>query len=447
MRSTFFVKIFLGFWLVSIAILGSWLLTNQYIESLPVVEQHKRPPHGPPERFVLGLIYGLQNAPAEKLPSIIEEARQEHRIKVWLLDRQGKDLLKQTVPPEVVAVANELRGRKRRAFARDREGPLVAHNVHLQDGGARRMVLKLPKPNHRVIGYLIANNWLRLVLAIVVSGLICYALSRLMTNRLRDLQRASRQLADGDLQVRIEVRDRGGDETDALARDFNTMAGQLEARIQAQKRLLADVSHELRSPLARMRVALALAMEDTDKPQDFLERMDRETVRLDELIGQLLSSQQESLNLDKHIDLVALLEQLCADARFEGEQAAKKVTLHSDQGEAVVASSGDLLHKSFDNIIRNALRHTPQGTEVRVEISSDQSSYQVCIEDQGPGVKEEELQRIFEEFYRVDTARAREDGGYGLGLAIAHRAITQHGGTLSAQNTGSGLRVIASLPR
>ncbi|MEP4148800.1 MAG: ATP-binding protein [Halioglobus sp.] len=447
MRGSIFIKIFLGFWLVSIAILGSWLISNSYIESLPAPERQHRPPHGPPERFVLGLIYGLQNASPEQLPAIIEEAKTKHEVNVWLLDRQGADQLQQNVPASVAAVADQLRGRKRQAFARGQDGPLLAHRVHLSDGSGRRMVLMFPKPNHRIIGFLIANNWLRLLLAILVSGLICYALSRVMTNRLRDLRQASRRLADGDLQARINVRERGGDETDELARDFNTMAGQLEHRMQAQKQLLSDVSHELRSPLARMRVALALAMEDRSQRQDLLKRMDSETVRLESLIAQLLSSQQQSLAMDKHIDLISLLKQLCDDANFEGKQLAKVVTLQTELSEAIIPSNGDLLHRSFENIIRNALRHTPPHTEVEVLVSTDATGFKVRIVDSGPGVTNEELQRIFDEFYRVDSARSRDEGGYGLGLSIAYRAIAQHGGKLYAKNTDKGLAVTAWLPK
>ncbi|MEP5568927.1 MAG: ATP-binding protein [Halioglobus sp.] len=447
MRGSIFIKVFLGFWLVSIAILGTWLISNNYIESLPASEQHTRPPHGPPERFVLGLIYGLQNASPEQLPAIIEEAKSEHNVNVWLLNREGADHLGQVVPAKVAAIADELRGRKRRAFSRGQGGPLVAHRVHLSDGSARRMVLMFPKPNHRIISFLIANNWLRLLLAFLVSGLICYALSRLMTNRLRDLRQASRKLAEGDLQARIKVRERGGDETDELARDFNTMASQLEHRMQAQKQLLSDVSHELRSPLARMRVALALAMEDKSQRPDLLERMDSEIVRLESLIAELLSSQKQSLQMDKHIDLISLLKQLCDDANFEGKQTAKFVHLRTDLAEAIIASHGDLLHRSFENIIRNALRHTPENTEVEVLAESDPKGFAVCITDSGPGVASDELQRIFDEFYRVDSARSREDGGHGLGLSIAYRAITQHEGTLSAKNTGKGLAVTAWLPK
>ena len=446
MRASIFVKIFLGFWLVSVAILGSWLLTTRYIESLPPGEQQHRPPHGPPERFVLGLIYGLQNAPSDQLPHIIQEARQKHDIKLWLLDRRGNDLTGQAVLPAARDLASELSGRKRRVFSRNPDGPMLAHKVFLQDSGPARMVILFPKPRHKLLSAIVANHWLRLLIAVLVSGLICYALSRLVTNRLRELRLASHQFAQGDLNTRIAVRESGGDETDELARDFNTMAEELQTRMQAQQRLLSDVSHELRSPLARMRVALALAEDAPGKRQDCLDRMEQETVRLEALIQQLLSTEDGTLKFDKHVDLVSLLQQLCNDANFEGETNNKSVAYRSDLPEAVVASSGDLLHKSFENIIRNALQHTAENTTVVVSISLNDQDFIVSVEDCGPGVSETELERIFDEFYRVDSARSRKDGGFGLGLAIARRAISKHGGELRATNSDRGLVVQARLP-
>ena len=225
------------------------------------------------------------------------------------------------------------------------------------------------------------------------------------------------------------------------------MADQLEGRIKAQTRLLSDVSHELRSPLARLRVALALAAESAANREGHLARMEKETERLEELISQLLSTREQDLSMDKHIDLVALLQELCADASFEGDQRGVVVKLASSLEQAVVASSGDLLLKSFDNMIRNALRHTSADSVVEVRLCQEGESYRIEIEDHGPGVDEAELARIFDEFYRVDAARAREDGGHGLGLAIAQRAIAQHGGHVEARNTGSGLLLTTTLPR
>jgi len=193
-------------------------------------------------------------------------------------------------------------------------------------------------------------------------------------------------------------------------------------------------------------VALALALDAPEKRPDYLARMESDTERLEELIGQLLSTQQQNVTLDSHIDLVALLQRLCEDASFEGSAEGKRVTLETALQEALVASHADLLQKSFDNMIRNALRHTAAQSEVSVRLQLLGDCYVASIEDRGPGVPEAELSAIFDEFYRVDTARTREVGGYGLGLSIARRAIEQHGGSLRAENTGSGLRLVVRLP-
>jgi two-component system sensor histidine kinase CpxA len=445
MRGSIFIKIFFGFWLVSITVLGSWQLASQYFDSLSFTGVTHRPGDASPQRRVMRIIWALENSPDSALPRLLADAHDKHKVHIWMLDEAGVDLMQRPVPPEVTALAERLRHGRRRAFKLGRNSYLTGHVIVRPDQRRWRLVLALPPPPHRVLGLLGANPWLRLLLAMVVSGLACWALSRLMTNRLRDLRQASRRLAEGDLAARIKVRDRGGDETDELARDFNAMADQLQSRIQAQRQLLRDVSHELRSPLARMRVALALAADATSKREDYLQRIDAETERLEELISQLLSSQQHDLPMDKHIDLNALLRQLCADASFEGEASGKRVELRTTVQQAIVASSGDLLLKSFDNIIRNALQHTPEGTAVSVRLAEEGQCYRIEIEDCGPGVEAAELQRIFDEFYRVDSARSREEGGYGLGLAIARRAIEQHRGQVSAANTGAGLCVTVTL--
>ena len=224
------------------------------------------------------------------------------------------------------------------------------------------------------------------------------------------------------------------------------LASELQERMQAQKRLLGDVSHELRSPLARQRVALALAQDNPEKAASYLLRIEQETERLEELIGQLLASQAGEVQLDTHIDLVPLLQQLCSDANFEGSAQGKRCVLTCSVSEAVVASSGDLLRKSFENVLRNALHHTRPGTDVRVQLERSADDFRVCVTDCGSGVPDNELNKIFEEFYRTDMARSRDAGGYGLGLSIARRSIVRHGGSISAENTSNGLAVTITLP-
>ena len=446
MRSRLFVKIFLGFWLVTIAILGSWALSTHYFESQPGAEPLEHRPPGPPQRFILGMIYQLQNLDDKDIPPMLEKARADHRVDVLLLDDNGHDLYDREVTAAARRVAAELGGGRRRAVERTPQGILLAHKIYRSGQGPLRAVFLLQHPRHRLLGALGNNLWLRICLAFLVSGLVCYGLSRMMTRRLKALQLASRQLANGDLDTRLQVRDSGGDETDELARDFNSMAEQLQQRIQAQKRLIADVSHELRSPLARLRIALALAQDDPNNRPRHLQRIEREAERLEELIAQLLSSRTGNMTLDSHIDLVSLLQQLCDDAEFEAQSQGKQVIYRHSLAQAVVASSGDLLHRCFENVLRNAIGHTVPNSRVEVTLEPATDGYCIRVEDRGTGVPEGELDNIFDEFYRVDAARTRKNGGYGLGLAIARRAIAHHGGSIRAENTGSGLAVIIELP-
>ncbi len=256
---------------------------------------------------------------------------------------------------------------------------------------------------------------------------------------------AARKLAAGDLQARISVREAGGDETDDLARDFNHMARLLEERISAQKQLLSDVSHELRSPLARLQVALGLAEQNPANATAQLPRITREAQRLESLVAELLESQAERSDLEQHIDLVALLDELCADARFEVGDI-NRVKFHSAVEEALVVGNGTQLRKAFDNVLRNACSYSPAQTVIDVQLRKTATRYEVVIADQGPGVPEEDLARLFEPFYRVDTARARQTGGHGLGLSIARQALMMHGGTIDARNTRPGLAMRISLP-
>lgn len=442
-----FGKIFIGFWLATITVLASWLVASEYFDSGPDRGAIEPRPKGQPQRFILQMIYDLQNLDEAGIRALLERSRAEHDVDIYLLNRQRQDIFGREVPASVQQVAAEIRDNRRRAFLNLGREYLLAHVIYHADLGKLRVVFRFQPPRHQLLGLLGSNLWLRIGLAVLISGIICYLLSRLLTNRIRTLQLASRRLATGRLDTRLQVRDRGGDETDELARDFNSMAQQLQERIEAQKRLLGDVSHELRSPLARMRIALALAQENPAKTPDYLQRLEREAERLEELIGQLLTSQAGELAPDTHIDLVALLRQLCDDASFEGAAQGKRLLLDHAVPQALVATSGDLLHKSFENILRNALNHTGRDTQVAVSLEALPESYLVRVTDHGGGIPQGELEKIFDAFYRTDTARSRETGGFGLGLAIARRAILRHGGRISADNTGTGLAVTVTLPR
>ena len=183
------------------------------------------------------------------------------------------------------------------------------------------------------------------------------------------------------------------------------------------------------------------------KAAGYLVRIERETERLEGLIGQLLASQSEHMEFDTHVDVAALLQELCSDANFEGAATDKRIDFYNETAHAMVASSGDLLHKGLENILRNALIHSAVKSVITVRLEEIGQDLQISVTNCGTGVPEDELDKIFEAFYRTDTARSRDTGGHGLGLAIARRVILRHCGRIWAQNTGTGLTVFVRLPR
>ena len=445
--NSFFIKVFLGFWLVTTAVLGSWLLSSNYYDSRPPRPGHVgEKPDRQPHRAMLRMLYALENNEEASLVQSIDIARERFGIRIFLLNAQGEDLLGRKVPRNALLLADKLQGQSDRPSITAPGRRLTAHRLRRTAEGPISAVFIYPQRQRAALLYLVGDNvWLRLSLAVLVSGVLCFLLSRVITTRIQHLQVASRQLANGALDTRLTVRSRGGDETDELARDFNTMAAQLQERIQAQKRLMGDISHELRSPLARLRVSLALAQKKPAEHQQYLKRIEQDAERLEALIAQLLANQRLNAKLEDTIDLGALLEQLCNNARFEGQQSGKTFYLRREIGPAVVKTHADTLQKAFENILRNALQHTVDNTTVDVTLSNTEG-YRVTVEDHGAGVPDDELDKIFTEFYQVDRTRSPTSEGFGLGLAIARRSIALHGGRICADNTASGLRVSVQFP-
>jgi two-component system sensor histidine kinase CpxA len=297
----------------------------------------------------------------------------------------------------------------------------------------------------------------QLPVAIAVGGLTTFVLVLIFTRPVIRLREAARQLAQGRLSTRVKEGHQGrivkGDEFDALVHDFNHMAERLESLVNAQKLLLRDVSHELRSPLARLSVASELAREDGDAAMNLhLDRIQRETERLNLLIGQLLtlSSMEAAESLDKRerVPLKPLLQEILADAEYEAQQRGTSVALH-EECECVVEGRRELLYRAVENVVRNAIRYTATGTQVEIDLRLDPRTHKVLIDvsDRGPGIPEEELGSIFTPFYRVDTSRTEQTGGFGVGLAIAERAVKLHNGSITAMNrAGGGTTIQIAIP-
>ena len=291
-----------------------------------------------------------------------------------------------------------------------------------------------------------------LITAVVVSGVVCFLLARYLAHPLGQVRAATQRLAAGDLGARAGagVASRN-DEIGDLVRDFDGMAERISSLIHAQSQLLSDISHELRSPLARLNVALELARRKSGAAAGpDLDRIQTETERMNDLIGQLLElsraeSNDRAARVEK-VDLEDILNAVAADADFEARRHGKSVTVDI---QSAVTLSGDphLLARAVENVVRNAMRYTAPSTSVEVTLADEPSAATITVRDQGPGVPEGDLERIFAPFHRVESARSRGRGGVGLGLAIARRAVVLHGGTIVARNAeGGGLIVTLRLP-
>lgn len=362
----------------------------------------------------------------------------EQQIRVT--DAQGHELLGLPMPAETWArVAPLIRQQDPRILS------VTAPN------GETYYLFRLRDRNAPSGFFFLLHHPLTLPLLMMLASLLCSALlAAHLTKPIRLLRDGLRQVADGrfDLQIGQQMGHRQ-DELGQLGRDADLMAQRLKHLIGAQQRLLHDVSHDLRSPLARVQVALGLARQSPDRFDDALSRIEHETHRLNQMIEEVLTlaklEAKVPISGDDYLDLVSLLQSLLDDARFEYATEGRHFDLLLDtEADILLHGRADLLLRAFDNLIRNAAQHSPRGTPVHLTVSLNVPAGQVIVSccDQGPGVPECDLETIFTPFYHHDQSQ-----GKGLGLAIAKRAIEAHGGTILARNRAEGgLAIVVSLP-
>ena len=293
----------------------------------------------------------------------------------------------------------------------------------------------------------------RIVLALLVAAVFCMFLTRHIVAPVRALQLGAQRLADGDLNTRVlpgmAPRD---DELADTARAFDRMADSMQLLIQRRQELLADISHELRSPLTRISVSLELILRGET---DVAERMQVDVERMNAMIGQILSLtrldlQPPSAALDR-IPMQALIETIAHDAEFEAQQDGKLVKVDADHS-CTVCGDANLIRSCIENVVRNAVHYTAHHSQVQISAcgitAEGKMLCEVVVTDQGPGVPEKALTRLYEPFFRVAEARVHDDGGTGLGLSISRRIVELHGGSIFAENVpvSGGLRVTLRFP-
>jgi two-component system sensor histidine kinase CpxA len=431
--NSLFAKILLWFWFtLAITVVGS-----AFISAL-VVNENASDERAPVSRLVTfqleeaRLAYETGGRPG--LQAFLETLHRVYDARGILTDEKGRDLLTNQDRSDLVR-----RARRPSLYQIFRTGDATVSRA--ADDGRYWFFYNVPRVR--------MESWFLLpehAFVMAAGVLLCYWLALYLTSPVRKLEKAVERFGRGDLSARVGSN--RGDELGQLARTFDRMAGRIETLLTAEHRLLLDISHELRSPLARLGVAVELARSGDD-PNPALNRIQKESDRLNALVGQLLQvtrAEGDPASLDRApLRLDEMVQQLVDDSSIEA--AAHGCQLKYEKREPVtVAGDPELLRRAVENVIRNAIGHAPRETAVEVRLARNNGMAVVGIRDRGSGVPEEALPRLFDAFYRVEGDRDRASGGIGLGLSIARRAIELHGGSIRARNARPGLEVEMELP-
>ena len=358
---------------------------------------------------------------------------------VYVLDDEGRDFLGREIPHPLKRRARFWRPGNR---GEHRHGPRGPFTFRAKDG-TEYLAMPGPAP-YPVLGVFGAPSlrWVLLLSAILISALACFALTRYLTRPLHDVARAAEALADGDLSSRVGEQAYRSDEIGTVSRRFDAMAEQLERFALTRQELLRNISHELRSPLARIQVAVELAEREPDKAPEYLARIQQEASDLEQLTQQVLglARLQESDREPEEIDLAEVVDAVARDAVFEGKGERKTVIWNPPEHEAIVKGDRQLIGSAVENVVRNAIRHTAPDSEITIDLEVADDACRLRVRDQGPGVPDDQLEDIFEPFHRVS-----ETDGVGVGLAITRRVVSLMNGQVSARNEG-GLVVEMMFP-
>jgi len=421
-----FSKIFLAFWLTVVLLGGAFYLADHSLGDRELADAESRlEAHAD----TAANLYQDQGLPA--VAHWLRSLRRENVPPMLILDEHGRPPFRQPLPPRL---ERRLAGLKmQRGVQRLFPGHYLVL-APISETSPRYFLVTVAE-----LGRLhLVPPWARLISALLVSGLVSLGLASLLTRPIRRLRLAAQSMAAGNLDIRVGGK--GSDEVAELARDFDVMAERLREMLHSQRRLLSDVSHELRSPLARLRVALEL-MEKSDNREKAVKRIEKEADELERLVSNLLSlarleSGQMTLER-KPVALVPLLQAVVNDADFEAAAKQRHVQLDVEQ-EFTVDGDPVLLRAAVENVVRNAIRHTREHSTVTVHLTACSGGAMIEVCDSGEGVPETELSRMFEAFTRIGEARDRHSGGFGLGLSITGQVMTAHGGTVSAANRNEG---------
>jgi two-component system sensor histidine kinase CpxA len=442
-----FLKIFFCFWLAAAAMIGALnlMLWLTFIQD-PNPERRRGAAGEALNLYAEAAVHVYDSEGPQAFEQFVNRSFKEAGTEVELFDGAGNSLTAPT-PGEAGDVATEIRQSGQHISHVTSTGRITwGRSVETPSGKTYIFVTRLRQP------YVFRGlpPW-GIGLSILAAGVISYLLALYLTSPVKKLKSVVQSFAEGNLDVRVAPQLGGRhDELADLGREFDHMAERIAALISSQKRLLADISHELRSPLARLTVALELARKNTTgKGEAALDRIEMESERVNTLVGQLLALTRLESGAERvppeTVALEDVVQQVIDDANYEAKPLHKEVRV-LELAQCVVRGSSELLRSGIENVVRNAIRYTAEGTAVEVSLTTRLDAAVVTVRDRGPGVPDSELQHIFEPFYRVGEARERSSGGVGLGLSIADRTIKLHGGSIRAENVNGGLLITIEIP-
>ena len=382
-----------------------------------------------------------------ELQKYLAEINEASVARPALFDVEGKNVLGEESAPAIMAMIFRASRTYETQIESDRGPRILAQRTYGPSGKAYVFYTEIGPPPFGPLHPGLRELFTRLTAIVVVGVLVCLWLAHYITSPVLRLQGAVREIAAGKLSTRVGTAfGRRRDEIASLGHDFDHMAEHIETLMSAQRRLLQAISHELRSPLARMNVALGIGRQRSGQElQNSWDRIQQETDRLNEMIAQILTLARPESESDiaarTTIELSMLLEEIVADADFEARSMERSVIIVLSE-PLLVKANASLLRSAIENVLRNAIRYTVKGSQVEVSLLADSADGRtmaiIQVADCGPGVPELDLFNIFRPFYRVADARERETGGVGLGLAITDHAIRLYGGNVSARNSPHG---------
>jgi two-component system sensor histidine kinase CpxA len=443
MMKSLFAKIFLWFWLTTMALTAASFFIAIFLTGTPALRQWLS---NYADLYSRNLVQAYQYEGQAGLARTLSSTPQLREVEATILGPNGEAIHGNALTPrqqQLLTIA-QASGHTECRIGLAWNCAAIVDTTQ----GKFTVVSRIAHPRRVMRGLPLSVVVTRSLLMVLCAGLLCFALARYIVRPITVLQAATRQLAAGDLSVRVAPKlAPRKDELVSLAEEFDQMAARIESLMRSQQQMLGDISHELRSPLTRMRVALELA-EDGDT--DALKRMGTDLQKLGHLIEQILTlnrldAGERSVELHS-TNLETILTEIARDANYEGRARNVGVDLRTEP--LTLDANPALLKSCIENIVRNALRYAPENSRVELEARRGQDqSVTIAVRDRGPGVPPEALPRLFEPFYRVAESRSEKSGGRGLGLSISQRAAAVHGGTLTARNRqGGGLEVEVHLP-